>query len=140
MEAQRDEDRGRARVDHVILYVADIRLAVRFYSDVAGLRLKFAEHGYAEFVTEGTKFGLFERGGLPELLGNEASDGRPGGEVLFLVDDVEAEAARLRKAGTVRILSGPVDRPWGQRTLHVEDPDGHVVEFAQPIPRRRPRE
>ncbi len=28
------------------------------------------------------------------------------------------------------------DRPWGHRTLHVLDPDGHVVEFAQEIPRR----
>ena len=31
------------------------------------------------------------------------------------------------------ILSGPVDRPWGQRTLHVADPDGNVVEFAKEL-------
>jgi lactoylglutathione lyase len=46
----------------------------------------------------------------------------PAGEVLFLVDDVDAEAERLRGLG-VEFLSGPVDRPWGHRTLHFLDPD-----------------
>jgi lactoylglutathione lyase len=32
----------------------------------------------------------------------------PAGEVLFLVDDVDAEAERLRALG-VELLSGPVD-------------------------------
>jgi lactoylglutathione lyase len=55
--------------------------------------------------------------------------------VVFLVDDVDAEAERLREAGVV-VLKGPVDRAWGHRTLHVEDPDGFVVELAEEIPRR----
>jgi len=29
-----------------------------------------------------------------------------------------------------------VDRPWGHRTVHVEDPDGFVVELAEEIPRQ----
>ena len=48
----------------------------------------------------------------------------------FLVDDVDAEAERLRGLG-VEFLSGPVDWPWGHRTLHLLDPDGFVVELAQ---------
>jgi lactoylglutathione lyase len=47
-------------------------------------------------------------------------------------------AATLRGHG-VPVLSGPVDRPWGHRTLHVADPDGFLVEFAQEIPRARSR-
>jgi lactoylglutathione lyase len=64
--------------------------------------------------------------------------GGPAGEVLFLVDDVDAEAERLRGLG-VEFLSGPVDRPWGHRTLHLLDPDGFVIELAQRIPRLLPR-
>jgi catechol 2,3-dioxygenase-like lactoylglutathione lyase family enzyme len=52
-----------------------------------------------------------------------------------LVKDVDAEAQRLRAAGAT-ILKGPVDRAWGHRTLHVEDPDGFVVELAEEIPRQ----
>jgi lactoylglutathione lyase len=101
---------------------------------MVGLQLKFQDRGYAEFVTEGTRFGLFERANLPALIGRVARAGGPGGEVAFLVEDVDAEAARLRAAGA-QILTGPTNRPWGHRTLHLPDPDGFVVEFAQEIER-----
>jgi lactoylglutathione lyase len=131
---------ARRTVDYVILYVGDLDRTVGFYRDVVGLPFKFADAGYAEFATGNLKFGLYERGRLPELLGGRAvaGGGDPTGEILFLVDDVDAEAERLRRTGAP-ILSGPVDRPWGHRTLHLLDPDGHVVELAQEIPRTRPR-
>jgi lactoylglutathione lyase len=89
-----------------------------------------------EFATQGAKFGLYDRNRLGELTGQGSEPpGAPGGEVVLLVEDVDAEAARLRAAGAA-ILSGPVDRVWGHRTLHLEDPDGFVVELAQEIPRR----
>ena len=123
------------RVDYVILYVEDLGRSIGFYRDVIGLPFKFEDNGYAEFATEGTKFSLFERSGLPGLLGRPATPGGPGGEVAFLVEDVDAEASRLRAAGA-EILSGPVDRAWGQRTLHLADPDGFVVELAQELDTR----
>lgn len=125
-------------VDYVILFVGDLEASIAFYRDVLDLPFKFAEHGYAEFATEGTRFGLFERDRLPDLIGLQARTGGPEAEVVFVVDDVDAWAGRLRDAG-VEMVSGPVDRPWGHRTLHVADPDEHVVELAQEIPRERPR-
>lgn len=122
------------RLDYVILYVRDIASSVAFYRDVIGLPFKFQEGGYAEFATDGTKFALYERSGLQELIGSPGPPGGAAGEVAFVVADVDAEAERLRDAGA-RVLSGPLDRPWGHRTLHVEDPDGFVVELAQEIPR-----
>lgn len=129
----------RTRVDYVILYVRDLDASIAFYRDVVGLPFKFKQANYAEFATEGTKFALFERSSVPDLIGRPVSDGGPSGEVAFVVDDVDAEATRLAAAG-VRILSRPVDRPWGHRTLYFLDPDEHVVEFAQEIPRQQRRE
>ena len=123
------------RLDYVILYVEDLERSIAFYRDVIGFSLKLRGDGYAELATENVKFGLFERSKLPELIGRGASRGGPQGEVLVLVEDVDAEAKRLRSAGA-EILAGPVDRPWGHRSLHVLDPDGLVVELAQEIPRR----
>lgn len=120
-------------VDYVILYVDDLDATTSFYRDAIGLTHKLTDHGYAEFSTGHTKLGLLERSRASEMLGREAPSG-PGGEVLFLVSDVDAEAERLRDAG-VEILAGPADRPWGHRTLHVADPEGHVVELAQQIDR-----
>jgi lactoylglutathione lyase len=124
------------RVGYVILFVGDLGRSVGFYRDVLGVPFKLEGDGYVEFATRGARFGLYDRSRLDELTG-QGSDppGAPGGEVVFLVEDVDAEAERLRGAGA-RILSGPVDRPWGHRTLHVEDPDGFVVELAEEIPRR----
>ncbi|HXF56046.1 MAG TPA: VOC family protein [Actinomycetota bacterium] len=128
----------RRSVDYVILYVSDLARSVAFYRDVVGLTLKFQESGYAEFASGPVKFALYERARLPQLIGREAVPGGPAVEVVFLVEDVDAEADRLRGAGA-EVLAGPVDRPWGHRTLHVLDPDGQVVEFAQEIPRGRAR-
>jgi lactoylglutathione lyase len=124
------------RVGYVILFVADLERSVAFYRDVIGLPFKLQGDGYVEFATQGTRFGLYDRNRLDELTGQDsATPGRPGGEVVFLVEDVDAEAERLRGAGAT-ILEGPVDRAWGHRTVHVEDPDGFVVELAEEIPRQ----
>lgn len=121
-------------IDYVIRYVADLDRSIAFYRDVLGLRFKLRGAGYAEFDTGAVRFGLFERAKLPELLGRQGGPPGPDGEVALVVDDVDAEAARLREAG-VEILSGPLDRPWGHRTVHLADPDGLIVELAQEIPR-----
>jgi lactoylglutathione lyase len=123
---------------YVILFVADLGRSVAFYRDVIGVPFRLQGDGYVEFATEGSRFGLYDRNRLGELTGQDSTaPHRPGGEVVFLVGDVDAEAERLRAAGAT-ILSGPVDRPWGHRTLHMEDPDGFVVELAEEIPRQPP--
>lgn len=117
------------RLDYVIWFVAELEQSVSFYREVIDLEVRVEGDGYVEFAVENTKFALFERSKLPELIGRPGGQA-PCGEIAFVVDDVDAEAARLRGLG-VEILAGPVDRPWRQRTLHIADPDGNVVEFAQ---------
>lgn len=119
------------RIDYVIVYVSSLQHSMAFYHDVVGLDVRTEGDGYVEFALENTKFALFEQAKLPELIGR--SGGRaPCGEIGFRVDDVDGEAARLRQAGAT-VLTGPLDRPWGERTLHIADPDGNVVEFAQKL-------
>jgi lactoylglutathione lyase len=125
------------RLGHVILFVADLEASVRFYRDVAGLPHSFTDAGYAEFGTGATRFALYERRRAEWLTGHPVRPG-PAGEVVLLVDDVDAAAAALRDRG-IPLMSEPADRPWGHRTVHVTDPDGFVVEFAQEIPRSRSR-
>lgn len=102
-----------------------------------GLAHRFTDAGYAEFATGATRFALYERRRAAWLTGREPSPG-PAGEVVFVVPDADAAARRLTSLG-VPLLAGPADRPWGHRVVHVADPDGFVVEFAQEIPRTRSR-
>ncbi|HEY0475774.1 MAG TPA: VOC family protein [Kribbella sp.] len=46
------------------------------------------------------------------------------------VDDVDAVCAELTSRG-VKLLNGPMDRPWGIRTAAFADPAGHVWEIAK---------
>jgi len=122
------------RLGYAILFVSDLEGSIAFYRDVIGLPFRFAVADYAEFATDGAKFALYARRALPELIGAEVPPGEapwPQGEVAFFVDDVDAEHDRLVQAG-VRVLAPPIDRPWGERTLHVADPDGNVVELTRP--------
>jgi lactoylglutathione lyase len=121
----------------VILFVSDLVASVRFYRDVAGLEHRFTDAGYAEFGTGPTRLALYEKRRAEWLTGHPVLPG-PAGEIVLIVEDVDAVAAALQTRG-IRLLSEPADRPWGHRTLHITDPDGFVVEFAQEIPRTRSR-
>jgi lactoylglutathione lyase len=121
------------RLGYAILFVSDLDRAVSFYREVIGIPLRFRAEAYAEFATEGAKFALFPRSELPALIGCHAPANPvpwPQGEVAFFVDDVDEEHARLQAAG-VAVLAAPTDRPWGERTLHVADPDRIVIELTR---------
>jgi lactoylglutathione lyase len=119
-------------LDYVILYVDDIERSLAFYRLLLGVVGTRRGDTYAELVLSNCRLGFYDRRAAPELIGRETHGS--GAELLFLVERVDDEVERLVRAG-VRILTGPIDRPWGHRTVHLEDPDGHVVELAQEIPR-----
>jgi uncharacterized glyoxalase superfamily protein PhnB len=48
------------------------------------------------------------------------------------VDDVDAMYQRVRATGPLP-LTAPADAPWGERYIHVHDPDGHELSFAKPL-------
>ena len=52
--------------------------------------------------------------------------------VEFLVDDVDAEYARLSEWVT-DFVNAPTTMPWGNRSLLLRDPDGNLINlFARP--------
>jgi uncharacterized glyoxalase superfamily protein PhnB len=50
--------------------------------------------------------------------------------VAFVVDDVDAEEARLRAEG-VPITTHLQTEPWGERFFQVTDPNGIIIQFVQ---------
>jgi catechol 2,3-dioxygenase-like lactoylglutathione lyase family enzyme len=113
--------------------VDDVEAAVAFYTTFLGFEV---------LNSFGPAFADVARGNLRLLLSGPASSaGRPmpdgakpgpGGwnRIHLIVDDIDAEVARLRDAGAGfrnEILSGP-----GGRQVLLEDPSGNVVELFQP--------
>ena len=52
--------------------------------------------------------------------------------MIFHVADVDALYGRALAAGR-RPAAAPRDAGWGERFLHLTDPDGHELSFARPL-------
>ena len=113
--------------------VDDVGAAVAFYTKVLDFEV---------LTSFPPAFADVKRGNLRLLLsGPNSSAGRPmpdgakpgpGGwnRIHLLVDDIEAEVARLRDAGA-RFRNDVVEGPGGKQIL-LQDPAGNVVELFQP--------
>jgi lactoylglutathione lyase len=122
------------RLTHVRLLVDEFAACFRFYRDVIGFTPTFGsedEGGYADFRAGDCSVALFERDGMKGVAHlREAGD---GAMLVLAVDDVDAEAERLRAAG-VELESEPHDQPdWGLRVVHVRDPAGNLLELYRPL-------
>lgn len=118
----------------VSLHAPDVAATVAFYTDVLGFEhtASWEENGtlfWAEVARPGPKgtarLWFFRNAIKP--------DDTPAmtGLVYLFVDDVDAEAARLDGAATIRW--GPEDMPYGLRELGIEDLNGYLVVFAKDI-------
>jgi catechol 2,3-dioxygenase-like lactoylglutathione lyase family enzyme len=119
--------------DYVVVIVADLDRALAFYTGLLGLELGHRSGKFAQLATGATRIALFERDAMAGVLGAPlAAPDRtaPGFELGFKVLDVDAAFAELVALGAEAAVF-PTDRPWGQRTAYVRDPDGHLIELAQ---------
>jgi catechol 2,3-dioxygenase-like lactoylglutathione lyase family enzyme len=116
--------------------VDDVDESIAFYTKFLGFEI---------LSSAAPAFADVKRGNLRLLLaGPKSSAGRPmpdgtkpgpGGwnRIHFVVDDIDAEVARLRDAGA-RFRNDIVEGPGGKQIL-LQDPSENVVELFQPAAR-----
>lgn len=116
----------------ITLFVEDPDAAKAFYGEVFGLPLVFEDANSAVFKFGGTLVNLLKSTAAPELIEPAVVASREAGSRVVLtidVDDVDAMCTELTSRG-VKLLNGPMDRPWGIRTASFRDPGGHIWEIA----------
>ena len=123
-------------VVNVRYMVSGVDESIEFYTKVLGFEL---------LMNAAPAFADVKRGNLRLLLSGPASsagrpmaDGikpEPGGwnRIHFIVDDIDAEVARLRAAGA-SFRNDIIEGPGGKQIL-LKDPSGNVVELFQPAAR-----
>lgn len=124
------------RLEFVRVLVTDLPRSIAFYGDVIGLALAFDDaENYASFdVVPGFSLSLFRHDLLADAIGHDSSISGDRAVLVFATADVDAEAARLARLG-IDIVAPPTDHPeWGIRTLHLRDPDGHLIELNASLP------
>jgi catechol 2,3-dioxygenase-like lactoylglutathione lyase family enzyme len=110
--------------------VSDVEAAREFYTGQLGFR--------EVYFDEGDRWVRLDRGGFElaiaegEFSGAEQAGTGEGGAVATIdVDDVKAEAERLRAAGVN--VGTVVEIPGTIRLLDVFDPDGNRLQLAEDI-------
>ena len=132
-ESQGEAMTDRSEMVNVRYMVDDVEKAIAFYT-------KFLD--FEVLTSFAPAFADVARGNLRLLLsGPTSSAGRPmpdgakpgpGGwnRIHLIVDDIDAEVARLRDAGA-RFRNDILEGPGGKQIL-LQDPSGNVVELFQP--------
>jgi len=116
----------------VTLFVDDLAATEHFYHDVFGMPLVHRDDVSVAYRFPNLVVNLLASSSAPELIvpAPVGPKGTPARMLLTLqVDDVDGFAAHLRALG-VPILNGPLDRPWGPRTVAIADPSGHCWELS----------
>jgi catechol 2,3-dioxygenase-like lactoylglutathione lyase family enzyme len=116
----------------ISLNVADPQASATFAKQHLGFTEEMSADGFVSLARSDAGFNLiFLRTGLasfkPEAMRDRHADGLL---VAFVVDDVDAECARLESEG-VDITTPLETEPWGERFFQVTDPNGVVVQFVQ---------
>ena len=125
-----------SEIEVITLFVEDLPSAKAFYQDVFGLEVIFQDDVSAVVRLKNLMINLLQAAEAHELVEPAAVGGAAVGARLLLtikVADADAVCAELERHG-VKLLNGPVDRPWGRRTAAFADPAGNVWEIAQELP------
>jgi catechol 2,3-dioxygenase-like lactoylglutathione lyase family enzyme len=119
-------------ISAITLFVEDLEVSKQFYRDVFDSELKFEDEASAVFAFGSTLVNLLRTTAAEELIGPAVvAPPDTGSRLQFTldVDDVDAMCTELERRG-VRLINGPMDRPWGVRTACFADPGGHIWEIA----------
>jgi uncharacterized glyoxalase superfamily protein PhnB len=119
------------------LLVRDIATSTDFYRDVLGFSIKQTVPDQAPFV-----FVWLERDGVPLFLNDPkavehdfpAATARPAGgtaTLFFVITGVDAFHTQVRSRA--KVIMPLKTQFYGMREFAVEDPDGHILTFAERV-------
>jgi catechol 2,3-dioxygenase-like lactoylglutathione lyase family enzyme len=123
---------GVRGVYETVIYADDVRATAEFYAQVVGLRAIESpdEHSAAFRLGDGGLLLVFDPQRSTAAGRFVPSHGTTGaGHVAFRVDDLDASARQLSRAGLE--IEREITWPLGGRSVYVRDPSGNSVEFVE---------
>jgi len=116
-----------------LIAVEDVAVSRRFYEECLGQ--KVTDDFGVNVGFEGS-FSIHQKGHFQELLGGGERSAvvtkSHTGELYFETDEIETVEQRLKEAG-IEFIHAIHEQPWGQRSMRLYDPDGHVLEIGEPM-------
>ncbi len=123
------------KYEGVAVFVADMDASRQFYEKVLGQKVLMDNGPHVAY--EGG-FSLWEAKHAAEVVfGRAPAGGGPQGrdnfELYFECQDIDLACRAVERAGAPQVHP-VVEQPWGQRVARFRDPDGHMIELAEPLP------
>lgn len=116
----------------ISLNVDDVAASAAFAKEHFGFTEDMAAEGFVSLSRVDAGFNhIFLRTGLESFKPAGLRDRRADGLlVVFVVDDIDGEYARLTLEGVP--ITTPIEtEPWGERFFQVTDPSGVVIQLVQ---------
>ena len=104
------------------LPVSQLTQAVRYYCDVLGFKIDYADDNIAVIYRDQVTLLLIPKTGEYSGISSFSA----------YIENADRLHSELVASGA-HVLSAPVSRPWGLRDFTIADPDGNRITFAQPF-------
>ena len=117
----------------VTLFADDLPITRQFYTDVFEVPVIFEDPNSVVFNFGNIIINLLDANAAKELVNPANVAGNVSGSrhvFTIHVDNVDEKCRELVSRG-VKILNGPMNRPWGIRTASFQDPAGRIWEIAR---------
>jgi lactoylglutathione lyase len=121
-----------SELEVITLFVENLQEAKAFDTDVFGLQVLYEDHDSAVIQLKNVMINLLVVFEAHDLIAPASAAASIGVRSMMTVNvkDADAVISELEQH-CVKLINGPVDRPWGRRTAAFADPAGHVWEIAQ---------
>jgi catechol 2,3-dioxygenase-like lactoylglutathione lyase family enzyme len=114
----------------ITILVKDLEASREFYGEKLKLQELYKDEVSTVFKAGGTMINILNDTQAEELI-VPATLSNNNTRTMFTLKCQEIDkAAEELEALNIAILNGPIDRPWGVRTLSFQDPDGIIWELA----------
>src|SRR3954468_13395829 len=120
-----------ARLDHLVLTVADIARTCQFYTRVLGMEVVTFGEGRTALRFGQQKINLHPGDDIPGLVADRPTPG--SGDLCFITDTPLAEVVAHLGQCEVPIIAGPGPRAGAIGTIqsvYIRDPDQNLVEIS----------
>ena len=115
----------------ISLNVGDVEASSSWVEKHLGFAQVMAADGFCSMAHPDAGFNLiYLRTGLATFKPASAAGGANGLLVVFTVEDIDADYARLQKEG-VDVVTPIETEPWGERYFQMADPNGVIYQLVQ---------
>lgn len=121
-----------------ILFIENQQRSTDFYRKLLDKEPSLEVPGMTEFeLSPSLKLGLMPENGIAKIIGENTQhpangNGVPRCEMYLLLENLKPYYERAKALDAV-LVSETSDRDWGHKVCYFQDPDGHIIAFAEEL-------